>query len=93
MLVFREEDGWRVRGAVRCSHEAFARRMSQKAGTAGEALKTEEAWRAVLRKLLYEGQRRHYRLGREERELMEALRGDERPAGPSRDQGELFGKK
>lgn len=95
VLVFREGAEWRVRGAVRCTPEAFARRMSQKAGTAGEALRSEEAWRAVLRKLLYEGQRRNYRLGREERELVQELFGDETPAGPSSPpvQSSLFGRK
>jgi hypothetical protein len=83
VLVFRDGGEWRVRGAIRCMPEAFARRMSQKAGTAGEALRSQEAWRSVLRKLLYEGQRRHYRLGREERELMVELIGDETPPGPS----------
>lgn len=79
VLVFRDEDGqWRAKGAVRCSEEEFARRMSQKAGAANDALRTEEAWRAVVRKLLYEGQRRHYHLSREELELVEELTERER---------------
>ncbi|MCB9685356.1 MAG: hypothetical protein H6735_09980 [Alphaproteobacteria bacterium] len=79
VLVFRDEEGqWRARGALRCSEEEFARRMSQKAGAANDALRTEEAWRAVVRKLLYEGQRRHYHLSREELELVEELTERER---------------
>lgn len=73
VLVFREEQGWRVRGAARCTPEEFARRMSQKAGAAGDALRSEEAWRALLRKLLYEGQRRRYALSREELDLVRSL--------------------
>jgi hypothetical protein len=74
VLVFRDEHGgWRARGALRCTSEEFARRMSQKAGAASDVLRTEEAWRAVLRKLLYEGQRRHYRLSREEVDLAAQL--------------------
>ena len=74
VLVFRDEHGeWRARGTVRCTHEEFARRMSQKAGAASDVLRTEEAWRAVLRKLLYEGQRRHYKLSREEVDLAAQL--------------------
>ena len=67
VMVFREEGEWRVRGAIRCKPETFARRMSQKAGASSDALRSQDSWRAVLRKLLYEGQRRHYRLGRQER--------------------------
>lgn len=82
VLVFREDDGaWRVRGAVRCSEEEFARRMSQKAGAANDALRSEESWRAVVRKLLYEGERRHYRLSREELDLVRELAPEE-PARP-----------
>lgn len=74
VLVFRDDQGgWRARGTVRCSLEEFARRMSQKAGAASDVLRTEEAWRAVLRKLLYEGQRRHYKLSREEVDLAAQL--------------------
>ena len=85
VFVFRDPDGgWRVRGAVRCSEEEFARRMSQKAGASSDTLRSEESWRAVVRKLLYEGQRRHYRLRREELELVAALTPDDpRPPGPS----------
>ena len=43
------------------------------AGAAGEALRTEAAWRRVVRKLLYEGQRRHYTLGPDEQGLFQAL--------------------
>jgi hypothetical protein len=81
VLVFRDEQGeWRVRGAVRMSEEEFARKMSQKAGAANDALRTEDAWRAVVRKLLYEGQRRHYHLSREELDLVAELS----PAEPAR---------
>jgi hypothetical protein len=74
VFAFRDErGGWRVRGAIRCTPEEFGRRMSQKAGAASDALRSEDAWRAVLRKLLYEGQRRHYRLTREELELVDQL--------------------
>ena len=74
VLVFRDEHGgWRARGAIRCTSEEFARRMSQKAGAASDVLRTEEAWRAMLRKLLYEGQRRHYELSREEVDLAAQL--------------------
>jgi hypothetical protein len=74
VLVFRDEQGgWRVRGAVRCTAEEFAKRMSQKAGAASDVLRDEESWRAVLRKLLYEGQRRHYTLSREEVDLFVQL--------------------
>jgi hypothetical protein len=75
-VAFRGEDGWRVRGATRTSEETFAKRLSQKAGSANEALRTQESWRALVRKLLYEGQRRHYQLGPEERELIEGLGGE-----------------
>ncbi len=94
VLVFRGEDGeWRARGAVRCSEEEFARRMSQKAGASNDALRTEEAWRAVVRKLLYEGHRRRYTLAREELELVEALRAAARQAPPAEEvpvQASLF---
>jgi hypothetical protein len=85
VLVFRDEGGsgeWRVRGAIRMSEEEFARKMSQKAGAANDALRSPESWRAVVRKLLYEGQRRHYHLAREELELVEALT-QPPPARPS----------
>lgn len=73
VLVFRDDGGWRVRGALRCSEDEFARRMSQKAGAANDALRSEESWRALVRKLLYEGSRRHYTLSREEQELVAQL--------------------
>lgn len=73
VLAFREGDSWRVRGAVRCSDAEFARHMTQKAGASGDALKTEAAWRVVVRKLLYEGKRRNYALGPDEAELALAL--------------------
>ena len=80
VLVFRDDQGgWRVRGALRCTEEEFARRMTQKAGAASEALKSQDSWRALLRKLLYEGQRRHYTLSREELELVEDLTEPELP--------------
>ena len=73
-IVFREADGnWRVRGAVRTTEEAFARRLSQNAASANEALKTEATWQTLVRKLLYEGHRRHYTLSREELDLIEVL--------------------
>lgn len=81
VLVFRDEQGeFQVRGALRTTEEEFARRMSQKAGAANDALRTETAWRAVVRKLLYEGQRRHYHLSREELDLVAELS----PAEPAR---------
>ena len=77
VLVFREENGeWKVRGAVRMSEEEFARKMSQKAGAANDVLRSEDAWRAVVRKLLYEGQRRHYHLSREELDLVREVTAD-----------------
>ncbi len=86
VLVFKERDGsWRVRGALKCTERDFARRMSQKAGAAQVALETEEAWRALLRKICYEGHRRGYRLGDEELALVEKLR-----PRPRRRQGSLF---
>lgn len=85
VFVFRDAQGaYRVRGTLRCSEAEFARRMTQKAGAAGDVLRTEESWRAVLRKLLYEGQRRRYRLAREELELISSVTpGDLTPPGPS----------
>ena len=86
VLVFKERDGsWRVRGALKCTPEEFARRMSQKAGAAQNALETEDAWRQLLRKILYEGHRRGYRLGPEEAGLADKLR-----PKPRRVQGDLF---
>lgn len=77
-IAFRDEAGWKIRGATRTTEEAFARRLSQKAGSANEALKSETAWRSLVRKLLYEGQRRHYRLSREEMDLIDGLGPPER---------------
>lgn len=74
ILVFRDEGGeYRVRGAIRMTEDDFARKMSQKAGAANDALRSVESWRAVVRKLLYEGQRRHYTLSREELDLVADL--------------------
>lgn len=74
VIVHRDEQGRFVaRGAVRCSEEAFAHRMSQKAQTAGEALQSQEAWREVVRKLLREGSRRGYRLSADELLLVDEL--------------------
>ncbi len=73
VLVFRDGSDWRVRGAVRCTQEAFAKRLSQKSGAANDALKSEESWRELVRKLFYEGKRRHYTLSREELDLVRAL--------------------
>ena len=81
VLVTRDEDGaWWVKGALKCSEAAFARRMSQKAGTAAEALATEETWRELVRKLLFEGVRRGYTLSVEERALLGELDGGDGPA-------------
>jgi len=77
-VAFRDAEGWRIKGATRTSEEAFGKRLSQKAGSANEALRTQESWRALVRKLLYEGQRRHYLLGPEELDLIEGLGGDVR---------------
>jgi hypothetical protein len=78
VFVFREADGsWRVRGAIRSTEEEFGRRMSQKAGAANDALKSADSWRSVVRKLLYEGQRRHYELSREELDLVAELTPEE----------------
>ncbi len=75
-LAFRSEDGWHIRGATRTSEEGFGKRLSQKAGSANGALRTQESWRMLVRKLLYEGQRRHYLLGPEELDLIEAVGGE-----------------
>jgi hypothetical protein len=85
VFVFRDPAGtFRVRGTLRCSEQEFARRMTQKAGAANDVLRTEESWRAVLRKLLYEGQRRHYQLAREELELIASVTPEDlSPPGPS----------
>ena len=83
-LAFREADGWHIRGAVRTSEEAFGKRLSQRAGVANEALRNQESWRALVRKLLVEGQRRHYVLGPDERELLEAVGGSIR-SDPARE--------
>lgn len=86
VLVFRADDGsWRVRGAIRCTGKEFARRMSQNSGATNDTLRSEEAWRSVVRKLLYEGQRRHYRLAREELELVAELTPEPEPSEPIAD--------
>ena len=72
-VAVREAPGWRIRGATKTTEEAFARRLSQKAASGNDALKTEASWQALVRKLLYEGQRRHYQLSREELEIIEVL--------------------
>jgi len=72
-IAFRTDDGWQIRGAVRTTEEAFARRLSQKAASANDALRTQDSWQSLIRKLLYEGHRRHYQLSREELELIELL--------------------
>ncbi len=79
VLVFRDEDGWRVEGARRCAERVFARHMTQKAGSAADALKTEEAWQMAIRKLLYEGMKRKYALSPEERAIIDRLDGKEPP--------------
>ena len=53
--------------------------MSQKVGAASVALRTEGTWRELIRKLLYEGQRRHYTLSREEMDLIADLAPDPIP--------------
>lgn len=94
-VAFREGDGWRIKGATKMTEEAFARRLSQKATGGNEALKTEDDWRRLVRKLLYEGQRRHYHLGREEVELMESLapKAKKRVLGDDEIQPSLFRKR
>jgi len=87
VLVFRTEKGWMVRGAARCSQERFATLMSQKAGVVQRALADVHSWRQVLRKVLYEGQRRGYHIGPHEEVLLESLREQEAPKPP---QGTLF---
>lgn len=74
VLVHRDDAGGFVaRGAIRCSEEAFAHRMTQKAQTAGAALQTEESWRELVRKLLREGSRRGFRLSADEQALIDEL--------------------
>jgi len=75
VLVFREASGWRVEGARRCAERAFARHMTQKAGSAADAVRTEDAWQMAVRKLLYEGLKRGYTLGDDERAVLDRLRG------------------
>ena len=75
VLVFRHGDGWRVEGATRCAERAFARHMTQKAGSAADSLQTEEAWQMAVRKLLYEGHRRSYNLGPEENAILDRIAG------------------
>jgi hypothetical protein len=87
VILFRDEQGaWRVRGAIRMSEEEFARKLSQKIGGANDALRTEDGWRSLVRKLLYEGQRRRYRLAREELDLVEALASRPSPEPPPREE-------
>lgn len=83
VIVFRHGDDWHVKGALKFTEEAFGRRMSQKATAAAESLRTEASWRALLRKLLYEGARRHYHLSDEELELVDDLRPLPAPAPPA----------
>lgn len=73
VLVFRLDEGWEVRGAQRCTEADFARLMTQKAGAAADALNSEESWRRLVRKLLYEGRRRNYQLGPDEAVIARAL--------------------
>lgn len=89
VLVFRTDKGWIVRGALRCSEERFSALMSQKAGVVQRALADVHSWRQVLRKVLYEGQRRGYHLGPHEEALLDSLREEETPE-PA--QGSLFGE-
>ena len=87
VLVFRTDEGWVVRGAARCSEERFSTLMSQKAGVVQRALADVHSWRQVLRKVLYEGQRRGYLIGPHEEVLLESLREQE---APQPQQGTLF---
>jgi len=93
VLVFRDTQGWRVEGAMRCAERAFARHMTQKAGSTADAVKTEDAWQMAVRKLLYEGLKRGYRPGDEERAILARLDGviplPRRPA-PAPSQTKLF---
>ena len=73
VLVFRERGVWVVRGSRRVSEQAFARRMSQKAGAVPAALADQSTWRELVRKLLYEGQKRGYQLGPQERMLLKQM--------------------
>lgn len=73
VLVFREDGEWVVRGSRRVSEQAFARRMSQKAGAVPAALADQSTWRELVRKLLYEGQKRGYQLGPQERGLLKQM--------------------
>jgi len=75
VLVFRDPAGWRVEGANRCAERMFARHMTQKAGSTADALRTEDAWQMALRKLLYEGLKRGYRLSEEEHAILDRLLG------------------
>lgn len=88
VLVFRESEGWVVRGAKQCSERAFAHRMTQKAGAVQTALAEQSTWRELVRKLLYEGQKRGYQLGPQERGLLRQMETPEVP----RTQPGLFGE-
>lgn len=99
VLVVRDEQGqWWAKGARACSLASFSRRMSQKAGSASEVIKSQEGWRELLRRLLYEGARRHYVLSDHELEMIEQLRPDppddaedEEAMGEGASQPSLFG--
>ena len=84
VLVFREAGGWVVRGARRCSEQAFARRMTEKAGAVQAALADQFTWRELVRKLWYEGQKRGYQLGPDERALLKQM---ETPSVPQTQPG------
>jgi len=77
-IVTRTERGdYKVRGALDCTEEQFARRMSQKEGdTLRVDLETLSGWRGAVRRLLNEGKRRGYQLGEHEVEMAMDLMGE-----------------
>jgi hypothetical protein len=71
-LVSRaNDDKWRVSGAITCTDEMFAQRMSQR-GSEPQIqllLGDETEWRQTVQRLLHLGHDRGYRLTEEEAEL------------------------
>jgi transcriptional antiterminator len=90
VLVFRDDKGWKVDGALRCAERVFARHMTQKSGSAADTVKTEEAWQLAVRKILYEGMKRSYTLGPEERAIIDRLEGRDPPPRSRTRQPGLF---